>query len=134
MEDLTRFAHYQGVVVHGDKRGRVLGFPTANIALPPTIAAPVDGVYCGLIRLPQLASQHEATISVGKNPTFGGVATTRVEAYLHDFGARICGQTVELFIVRQLREMRLFGTIDELIAQPRRDVEASRLLLRTIRM
>jgi riboflavin kinase/FMN adenylyltransferase len=134
MYDLTGFERYEGIVVHGDKRGRVLGFPTANIALPPTLAAPVDGVYCGLIRLPHLASQHEATISVGKNPTFGDVTTTRVEAYIHDFDALIYGQRVELFIVRQLREMQLFGTIDELIAQTRHDVDASRQLLRTIRM
>ena len=134
MEDLTRFARYQGVVVHGDKRGRVLGFPTANIALPPIIPAPVDGVYCGLIQLPQLGSLHGATISVGKNPTFGDVTSTRVEAYIHDFDALIYGQTVELFIVRQLREMQRFGTVDELIIQTRRDVDASRQLLRTITM
>ncbi len=134
MYDLTGFERYEGIVVHGDKRGRVLGFPTANIALPPTIAAPVDGVYCGLIQLPQLGSLHGATISVGKNPTFGDVTTTRVEAYIHDFDALIYGQTVDLFIVRQLREMQLFGTIDELIVQTRRDVEASRQLLRTIKL
>lgn len=134
MEDLTRFARYQGVVVHGDKRGRVLGFPTANIALPPTIPAPVDGVYCGLIQLPQLGSLHGATISVGKNPTFGDVTTTRVEAYIHDFDALIYDQTVELLIVRQLREMQRFVTVDELITQTGRDVEASRQLLRTITM
>jgi riboflavin kinase/FMN adenylyltransferase len=94
----------------------------------------VDGVYCGLIQLLQLGSLHGATISVGKNPTFGDVTTTRVEAYIHDFDALIYGQTVGLFIVRQLREMQLFGTIDELIAQTHRDVDASRQLLRTIKM
>lgn len=129
MADLRGLASYEGIVVHGDKRGRVLGFPTANIALPPTISPPVDGVYCGLIRLRRAGSLHDATISVGKNPTFGDVTTTRVEAFIHDFDALIYGQGVELFLVQQLRTMQVFETVDELIAQTRRDVETSRQLL-----
>lgn len=118
-----------GEVVHGEKRGRALGFPTANIALAPGAAFPPEGVYCCLAHLPQAARQYGATVSVGNNPTFPDILSVRVEAHLHDLDAMLYGQTLELRLLHRLRDMRRFADVDELIAQMTRDVRESRQLL-----
>lgn len=126
MIDLAPFARFAGVVVHGDKRGRALGFPTANICLPAGAAFPADGVYCCLVRLPADNRLHGGTVSVGKNPTFPDVETTRMEAYVHDLDATLYGLELELFLVRQIRDMQRFASVAELIVQTERDVATSR--------
>ncbi len=118
-----------GEVVHGEKRGRAMGFPTANIALAPGSKLPPEGVYCCLVRLPQRPAMFGATVSVGSNPTFADITSVRVEAHIHDFDEQLYGLRLELHLVRRLRDMHRFAGPAELIAQMQRDVISSRQLL-----
>lgn len=113
-----------GVVVRGDARGRELGFPTANIAVPPGIAVPADGVYAGwLVRAD--GSRWPAAISVGSNPTFDGV-DRRVEAYALDVEFDLYDERITIEFAERLRGMEKFDSVDELVAQMRADVAAVR--------
>lgn len=120
---------FSGVVVHGNKRGRVIGFPTANIALSDAAALADDGVYSCWVKLPASDALHGATVSVGRNPTFDDVHDRRVEAYIHDLDATLYGLTLEFFIVHRLRDMVRFASINALIEQTEKDVKRSRNLL-----
>jgi riboflavin kinase/FMN adenylyltransferase len=122
-EALGRPHRLEGRVVHGDHRGRELGYPTANLELPPALAVPADGVYAGWL------DGMPAAISVGTNPTFGS-ADRRVEAYVIDqAGLDLYGQVVALDFVTRLRPMVTFDGIDALIAQMAVDVAQSRTFL-----
>lgn len=117
---------YTGTVVHGNGRGKGLGFPTANLSL--TDPAPADGVYSAWVRLGE-GEWRGATISVGNNPTFRNVRDRRMECHVHDLHEDVYGQSIEVEIVAYLREMEVFSGERELIDQTARDVEASRALL-----
>ena len=127
---LGRPHRVEGVVVRGHQRGRQLGFPTANIESPPHTAIPADGIYAGWLTSLDLdgteVSRWPAAISVGTNPTFGG-GDRSVEAYALDrddldlYGAHVAVD----FVVR-LRGMERFDSVDELVAQMHRDVDAAR--------
>ncbi|MFD1252643.1 Riboflavin biosynthesis protein RibF [Devosia equisanguinis] len=122
-----------GVVVHGDKRGRVLGFPTANLAVDAVSAPlPADGVYCCQVDLGDSAGPHGATCSIGLNPTFGDVTSTRVEVFIHDFEGDLYGQRLTLRVLTCLREMRRFESVAALISQTEADVRRSRALLERV--
>ncbi|MGV8912087.1 MAG: riboflavin kinase [Rhodoglobus sp.] len=120
---------FRGVVVHGDKRGRELGFPTANIAVTDSDALPVDGVYACWVSLPDSTERLGATISIGDNPTFDDVTERRVEAFIHDFDGDLYGSAVEFSVHAWLRGMVKCATLDELIEKTAQDVAASRLAL-----
>ena len=120
---LGRPHRLEGVVVHGDHRGRELGYPTANLDLPPDLAVPADGVYAGWL------DGMAAAISVGTNPTFDGVGR-RVEAYvLDEVGLDLYGRVMALDFVARLRPMVRFEGIDALVAQMADDVDRARGLL-----
>jgi len=120
---LGRPHRLEGIVVHGDHRGRDLGYPTANLDLAPDLAIPADGVYAG--RLDGMP----AAVSVGTNPTFDGVGR-RVEAYVVDqSGLDLYGRTMALDFVARLRPMVRFDGIDALVAQMATDVDQARELL-----
>lgn len=119
----------RGSVVHGEKRGRALGFPTANIALDERNPFPPEGVYCGLVQFSLRATLYGATVSVGTNPTFPDIEAIRVEAHIHDLDEQLYGLTAELHLLHRLRDMRRFGSVEELIAQMESDVRQSRQLL-----
>ena len=112
----------RGVVVHGDHRGRALGFPTANLLPDDSLVTPADGVYAGWLRCLETpcAQPRLAAVSVGDNPTFG--SSRRVEAYVLDFDGDLYGQVVEVGFTRWLRGMITFRSVDELIAQLKNDV------------
>jgi len=129
-EPLDGFPCVSGTVIHGDGRGRTLGFPTANLA-PTHGALPQDGVYCVLARIAGEASDYGGTASIGNNPTFDDVMERRVEVYLHDFNQSIYGREITLLFIQHLRPMQRFSGIDELIARTARDVELSRAILAT---
>jgi riboflavin kinase/FMN adenylyltransferase len=124
-----------GVVVHGDHRGRELGFPTANLAQDSVGVVPADGVYAGwLVRLDLaevLADRRlPAAVSVGTNPTFDG-RQRRVEAYVLDRDdLDLYGETVAVELVRRLRPTLRFDGVGALVEQMHADVEACRALLR----
>ncbi|MGW0175122.1 bifunctional riboflavin kinase/FAD synthetase [Rhodococcus sp. NPDC003322] len=136
-EALGRPHRVEGVVVHGERRGRDLGFPTANIAPPEHAAIPADGVYAAwftvLAQDPVEGSlppgvAYKAAVSVGTNPTFSGRART-VEAFVLDAAPDLYGQHVAVDFVRRLRGMEKFDSIEALIAQMGRDVDETRDLL-----
>jgi riboflavin kinase/FMN adenylyltransferase len=117
-----------GHVVQGDRRGRELGFPTANV---PThgIAAPADGVYAGWLRnLDEPGSDPlPAAISVGTNPTFDGERERRVEAYVLDrTDLQLYGVAVEVSFVARIRGMVAFEGVDALVETMKDDVERTR--------
>lgn len=123
---LGREYSIRGVVVHGDARGRDLGFPTANLGETEGLV-PADGVYAG--RAVVNGAEHAAAISVGNNPTFTPDEQSRVEAYLLDFDEDIYGQPIEVQFVRHLRGMVAFTGMDPLIEQMHADVEDTRAAL-----
>lgn len=123
---LGRAHRIEGVVVHGAKRGRDLGFPTANVATAPFTALPADGVYAG--RFVIGGRELPGAISVGTNPTFSGRERT-CEVYVLDVDEDFYGFDVAVEFVARLRGQERFDGIEPLIAQISRDVERTRELL-----
>jgi riboflavin kinase/FMN adenylyltransferase len=117
----------RGMVVHGAKRGRELGFPTANLSPESHGLIPADGVYAGWLKVG--AERYPAAISVGNNPTFDGVAQKQVEAYVLDEDIDLYDQVVEVQFVERIRGMVAFTGIEPLIVQMGDDVERVRQLL-----
>lgn len=111
-----------GTVVEGDRRGRTIGFPTANLAGAEQLV-PGDSVYAG--RATVGTATHLAAISIGTNPTFGGKGR-RIEAHLLDFDGDLYGQPIRLEFVRRLRRPEAFESPEHLVRQLIRDVEAVR--------
>jgi riboflavin kinase/FMN adenylyltransferase len=133
----------QGPVIIGAQRGRMLGFPTANVEIPAGRAIPANGVYAAWARLwretteravgwpgtePAADERHRAVVNIGTRPTFDDGART-IEAHLLDFDRDIYGQRMALDFVARLRAEQRFESIDALVAQIGRDVTAARKLL-----
>lgn len=133
-EVLGRPHRVRGTVVHGDARGRDLGFPTANLSPDAAGMVPADGVYAGRLLRPALApgaadAVLPAAISVGTNPTFAG-AQRRVEAYVLDrTDLDLYGEEVVLEFVAQLRPTLRFDSVDALVEQMHHDVADVRVVL-----
>ncbi|MDQ6650232.1 MAG: bifunctional riboflavin kinase/FAD synthetase [Actinomycetota bacterium] len=125
---LGREHRIDGVVVRGDRRGRTIGYPTANVEPQPHAAVPGDGVYAG--RLLVAGSALPAAISIGSNPTFDGI-DRRVEAYVLDAPAELdlYDQSVGLSFAARLRDTVRFDAVEELLAQMGRDVDRARAVL-----
>jgi riboflavin kinase/FMN adenylyltransferase len=128
---LGRPHRVDGVVERGDERGRELGFPTANLRTEAWAAVPADGVYAGrVVRLDEWGrtapgpALGAAAISVGTNPTFE-VRQRRVEAYVLDFEGDLYGDALGIEFVTRLRGMERFETVEALVAQMHKDVEAT---------
>jgi riboflavin kinase/FMN adenylyltransferase len=117
----------RGMVVHGAKRGRELGYPTANLSPESHGLIPADGVYAGWLKVGD--TRFPAAISVGNNPTFDGVAQKQVEAYVLDEEIDLYDQIVEVEFVERIRGMVAFTGIEPLIVQMGDDVERVRQLL-----
>lgn len=124
---LGRLPVVRGVVVTGARRGRDLGFPTANLSPESEGLIPADGVYAGW--LTDAGIHYPAAISVGNNPTFTGVAQQQVEAYVLDRDIDLYGHVVEVSFEERIRGMVAFTGIDPLIVQIRDDVEQVRRIL-----
>jgi riboflavin kinase/FMN adenylyltransferase len=121
-ELLGRPHEVRGVVVEGDRRGRELGFPTANVAVPADTCLPADGIYAGRFRGAD-GVWRPAAISLGRRPTFYDAQPhSLLEAYLLDFDGDLYGQEVSVQFVEHLRGEQRFESVDELVAQMRRDV------------
>jgi riboflavin kinase/FMN adenylyltransferase len=120
---LGRPHRVEGVVVHGARRGRDLGFPTANIATAPYTALPADGIYAGRFAIGDRLLP--AAISVGTNPTFSGRQRT-VEAYVLDVDEDFYGHAVAVDLVARLRGQEHYDDVDALITQMHADVARTR--------
>ena len=117
--------------MHGDHRGRELGYPTANVDVADSMAVPGDGVYAGRFRVEgEPAVWRPAAISVGTNPTFDG-ETRRVEAFVLDApeGYDVYGQWADIEFVERIRPTLRFESVDDLIAQMADDVQRTREVL-----
>lgn len=110
----------RGTVEIGAGRGHALGFPTANLRPPPKLL-PKDGVYSAVARYD--GRDYAALVSIGTNPQFGGKQRT-VEAWLRDFQGTIYGREVALRELRFVRDQARFGSVQELMEQMRRDLQA----------
>jgi len=133
-EILGRQHRMSGEVVHGDHRGRRLGYPTANLSQEATGLIPADGVYAGFLIRPTLSEgspDHRlpAAISIGTNPTFGGTHR-RVEAYVLDrTDLDLYGETVVVEFIERLRPTEKFDSVEALLLQMADDVKRCRELL-----
>ena len=116
---LGRAAEVEGTVVTGDQRGEGLGFPTANLAVPPGLLVPDLGIYAGS------ALGHRAAISIGTNPHYGGTER-RVEAFLLDYAGDLYGQRLVIELWERLRDEAAFGSEAELIEAIETDVARTR--------
>lgn len=119
---------FRGRVVPGDGRGRILGFPTANLA-PSNGDLPADGIYACLTLIPPDSTLRGATLSVGTNPTFGDVGERRVELFIHDFSGDLYGLELGVVIIDRLRDTQQLANEAELIERTAADVRDSRALI-----
>jgi len=120
---LGRYFHLEGRVVIGDRRGRTLGFPTANLKVQPEQAMPRDGIYATIAshgdwRMPSVTN-------IGVRPTFDGMKHL-IETFILDFSGNIYGKKLRIDLVARLRDEMKFNGPDELVAQMHRDVMKAR--------
>jgi riboflavin kinase/FMN adenylyltransferase len=119
----------RGSVVQGDQRGRLLGFPTANVEVPNRVCVPADGVYAGWFERPN-GEVRPCAINLGRRPTFYEHAdSSLLEAHLIDFEGDIYGERAKVRFTHFLRSERKFDGIDALVSQLKDDVEHARSLL-----
>jgi riboflavin kinase / FMN adenylyltransferase len=123
---LTRLHDNDGVVVHGNKRGRTLGFPTANLEVEETML-PKDGVYLVAVRDLTTNRSHFGVANLGTRPTVE--AGRSVEVHLFDFEGDLYGHRLRVGYAARLRDERRFTGVDELRAQITRDVESAMHML-----
>jgi len=127
---LERPVEVRGEVVHGHKRGRELGFPTANLSETVDALVPADGVYAGWLIDHDTDLRHPSAISVGTNPTFDDVLVRQVEAHVLDEDALdLYDHNVTVEFTQRLRGMVAFEGLDALKAQMSADVVTARALL-----
>ena len=126
-EMLTRPFYLRGPVVHGEKRGRTIGYPTANMGLADNATIPADGVYAGWLTVGD--HRWQAAISIGTNPTFPGVRGRQVEAYAIDqSGLDLYDQEAKLEFGFRLRDTLKFDGLDPLLVQMKADCELAKVL------
>jgi riboflavin kinase/FMN adenylyltransferase len=115
-----------GEVVHGDQRGRTIGFPTANMRVWDEQMIPANGVYAGLVTLK--GERFMSVTNIGQRPTFNGT-DLRIEAHLLDFDRDIYGETLRLEFIARLRGEQKFAGLDALVAQIHTDAAQGREIL-----
>lgn len=119
-----------GEVVSGDRRGRLLGFPTANLRIDARKVLPANGVYAVRVRLPgEERASHSAVANIGIRPTFGGEPRLLVEVHLLDITLDLYGLRLGVEFVARLRDERRFNGVAELVAQIAADARQARDLL-----
>jgi riboflavin kinase/FMN adenylyltransferase len=123
--------YLEGIVVTGDRRGRELGFPTANLRIDYAPAMPALGIYAGHVTEagPRVAPGHPALISIGTRPTFHSGADVLAEVHLLDFDGDLYGALLGVELVARLRDERRFEDVEALVAQMQQDAEMGRAVL-----
>ncbi|HSJ29381.1 MAG TPA: bifunctional riboflavin kinase/FAD synthetase [Acidimicrobiia bacterium] len=115
-----------GPVIHGDARGRTIGFPTANLHVPDRMVVPADGVYAAWVEWNGV--KYPGVVNIGVRPTFG-VSQRTIEAHVIGFDADLYGESLTLHFVDRIRAERRFDGIDALVAQIGRDRDQASVLL-----
>lgn len=123
---LGRHYFIRSTVEHGAKRGRQLGFPTANLRIAPNKLLPANGIYAARVDLDD--KTYAGALSAGFRPTFGG-STVTVEVFILDFDADIYDRLITVWFVQRLRGERRFASVPALQQQMARDVENARRIL-----
>lgn len=116
-----------GVVVEGEKRGRSIGFPTANIQPPADMLVPQVGVYASMVKIGR--QLHPAVLNIGQKPTFHDEYPLTIEAHLLNFSADFYHQEVEVLLIERLRSEQKFPNVEQLIAQINQDIQAASRVL-----
>ncbi|MCH7653760.1 MAG: riboflavin biosynthesis protein RibF, partial [Chloroflexi bacterium] len=127
---LGRRFELEGLVVEGAKRGRTIGYPTANIDIDRGMICPANGIYATFAGFE--GEQHEAATNIGTRPTFDDGDRT-VEAFVLDFDGDLYGETVRLHFVKKLRDELKFDSVDELLVRMGEDVKETRAILHAAR-
>ncbi|MGV9314344.1 riboflavin kinase [Streptomyces sp. NPDC003691] len=122
-------ARLSGAVVRGAGRGRLLGFPTANVAAGPGSRIPAPGIYSGWLVRSSTGAVHPGTISIGSNPTFCDTTEVHIEVHCHDMSDELYGEHVGLWFVARIRDTVKFASPGELVRAARQDVRRSEALL-----
>ncbi len=122
---LGRYHFVSGRVAPGHRRGRQLGFPTANIA-PRTEVIPLNGIYATLFEIRERL--WKSVTNIGVNPTFGAGPRT-IESYIFDFQENLYGEPVRLFFVERIRDEKRFASADLLVEQMKQDVLSAQAIL-----
>jgi riboflavin kinase/FMN adenylyltransferase len=127
---LSRPHRVEGIVVHGEKRGRDIGYPTANLGYSATMnTIPSDGIYAGWLGIE--ADRWPAAISIGTNPTFAGERSRQVEAYaLDQVGLELYDHHARIDFGWRLRDTLKFDDLDSLLEQMKKDCDQARILTR----
>ncbi len=120
-ELLGYYPMVEGKIIEGEKRGALIGFPTANLGVRADINIPGKGVYAAIAVLD--GERHRAAVNIGNKPTFHQEFPVSIEAHLINFERQIYGQDLRLYFLRKIREERKFGNVEELISQIRLDRE-----------
>jgi len=126
---LGRRFSLEGRVVEGDRRGRTLGFPTANIKMQPEQAMPGDGIYATIAHMGR--QKLNSVTNIGVRPTFDGLKRL-VETYIMDFDGDIYGKRLCIELVARLRDEMKFQDVEELKKQMAKDTEKARVVLKTL--
>jgi riboflavin kinase/FMN adenylyltransferase len=125
---LGRYYSFSGIVVHGDKRGRTLGFPTANIQLDDKDKMlPANSIY--VVEFFVKGNKHFGLLSVGRRPTFYNEGIIVPEVYIYDFDEDIYDEYVTVNVIERLRGEEKFSSVENLVAQMNKDKEAGLKIL-----
>ncbi len=127
---LGRYHFVSGRVVEGHRRGRDLGFPTANLAVR-TEVLPLDGIYATLFHLGERSLP--SVSSIGLNPTFGAGPRT-VESYIMKFNEEIYGEAARLSFIKRIRKEEQFASVAELVAQIHHDIQCAEAILQDLQI
>jgi riboflavin kinase / FMN adenylyltransferase len=119
----------RGEVIEGDRRGRTIGFPTANVLPPPEALVPARGVYASRVRVGE--EWHPACTNVGVAPTFGE-RESRIEAHIIDYSGELYGRIIDVSFEARIRGELRFSGVEELRTRISEDVEAARRLLEDV--
>jgi len=120
---LGRKFKIKGLVIHGDKRGRTLGYPTINLEISNELVLPANGVYAVTIDIGDI--QYNGIANIGTNPTFNG-AQRHLEVHILDFTGDLYGTTVTVTFLQYIREQQKFSSADELKMQIGQDIKAAK--------
>ncbi len=117
---LGRFYSLENIVVQGEQRGRLLGFPTANLEIPEYITIPQGGVYSGFVYIKNRL--YKAVINIGKRPTYGDLKSNLIEVHIVDFNDDLYGKKLEVYFYSKIRDEIMFMSENELKIQIQKDV------------
>ena len=131
-EYLGYYPVLEGMVIEGERRGKTIGIPTANLGVEPSYNIPAQGVYSAFASVAGEAGYYRAAVNIGIKPTFHESYPISIEAHLFDFNGDVYGRSMSIYLVERLRDEQKFQNIEELLAQIRRDQERARQSLAVV--